>query len=319
MEADGLRFVLQVYESGPFEVGQAITPILLQLLDKPATRQLISPKTGLGFIFAGFTNAFGQGNIYLQTLASTAANVLTVLRSWTGEWFSLLDSVPSNVLNLDTCLGLLFCCVEDRRNLKNLVEALRVPVIEMREVLLDMLVDLFRMKTPFWFQRFLENKAKTDGKAHSELVRGNGLKRLACDPQDSARRSSAGSGRHAKLNVTDQYLSLLLALFVDAGLLEVSRICPLMALGRFAYDIISQSLVDVIEEQAPSISRKATFLVAELLIMSARLLPLKYAPRVQVSISWHYQQAQHPDVVYVGRRFPACSNVLPSWISRSKG
>lgn len=85
IEADGLRFVLQAYENGPFGFGQAVTPILLQLLNRPVTRHLISPKNGLGVIFAGFTNAFGQGNVHMQRLASASVNVLTVLRSWTGQ------------------------------------------------------------------------------------------------------------------------------------------------------------------------------------------------------------------------------------------
>lgn len=83
--------------------------------------------------------------------------------------------------------------------------------------------------------------------------------------------------------MTDQYLSLLLALFVDAGLLEVSILSVGECHKQMTKQILRQSLIDVIEEQAQSISRKATFLVAELLVMTARLLPIQYAPRVQVS------------------------------------
>jgi hypothetical protein len=83
--ADGWRFILQIYEYGPYNLTQALTPALLSLLDKPGTRGLLAPDTGLGVIFSGFTNAYGSGSTHVERLSSTSINVLEVLRSWSGE------------------------------------------------------------------------------------------------------------------------------------------------------------------------------------------------------------------------------------------
>ena len=83
--ADGWRFILQIYEYGPYQLMQALTPALISLLDKPGTRDMLTPDTGLGAIFSGFTNAYGSGPTHLQRLNSTSTNVLDVLRSWSGE------------------------------------------------------------------------------------------------------------------------------------------------------------------------------------------------------------------------------------------
>lgn len=83
--ADGWRFILQIYEYGPYKLTQALTPALISLLDKPGTRNLLTPATGLGVIFSGFTNAYGSGTTHLQRLSSTSINVLEVLRSWPGK------------------------------------------------------------------------------------------------------------------------------------------------------------------------------------------------------------------------------------------
>jgi hypothetical protein len=53
---------------------------------------MLTPDTGLGVIFSGFTNAYGSGSTHLERLSSTSINVLEVLRSWSGELQGRTDS-----------------------------------------------------------------------------------------------------------------------------------------------------------------------------------------------------------------------------------
>lgn len=60
----------------------------------------------------------------------------------------------------------------------------------------------------------------------------------------------------------DQFIALLLAVYIEAGLLE--------------------ALVTLIEDAAGTLGRKATLLLGEVLQMSNRILPLQYAAQIQV-------------------------------------
>lgn len=85
IRGDGLRFILQIFENGPYNLTQPLTPVLISLINTPDDRRLLPPDTGLGAIFSGFTNAYGSGPVHIDRLRSTSANALTVLRSWPGK------------------------------------------------------------------------------------------------------------------------------------------------------------------------------------------------------------------------------------------
>jgi hypothetical protein len=64
------------------------------------------------------------------------------------------------------------------------------------------------------------------------------------------------------LNLVDQYIALLLAVYLEAGLLE--------------------ALVTLIEDVHGTLGRKATLLIGEILQLANRVLPLQYAAQIQV-------------------------------------
>ena len=63
------------------------------------------------------------------------------------------------------------------------------------------------------------------------------------------------------LTLVDQFIALLLAVYIEAGLLE--------------------ALVTLIEDAKGTLERKATLLLGEVLQMSNRILPLQYAAQLQ--------------------------------------
>jgi hypothetical protein len=98
------------------------------------------------------------------------------------------------------------------------------------------------------------------------------------EPKSDSRHSH----RSTKSNVLDHYTSLLLAVFVESGLVEVCIAGSHATLFKISQLYLLQALVEVVEEQVPVLSRKATLLISELLALAAKLLPLNYAAKVQV-------------------------------------
>lgn len=83
--------------------------------------------------------------------------------------------------------------------------------------------------------------------------------------------------------LTDHYLALLVAILTNAGLCEV-RLSIKHCFFCFSSHV-TQALISMLEETTTgtNLSRKATLLMAEILSMANRVLPLSLAAQIQVS------------------------------------
>lgn len=98
--------------------------------------------------------------------------------------------------------------------------------------MLDTLFDIFRVKTAAWFDEYLTGKRLTSASSVSRLACA-----LACDDGTVFRRSKFGKPQarlsepsidtandrtqNQRATLVDQYIAVLMLVFVDAGLLEV--------------------------------------------------------------------------------------------------
>jgi len=89
---------------------------------------------------SGFTDVYGSGDAYLTRLRTSSKVVSTMLKSWS---------------------GLIYLSSNGKQGILSLVNCLRVPTVQMREVLLDMFFDVFRIQTPSWYLAFLDGKRLT--------------------------------------------------------------------------------------------------------------------------------------------------------------
>ena len=94
------------------------------------------------------------------------------------------------------------------------------------------------------------------------------------------------------LKVTDQYIALLIRVFVAAGLLDVSESAFFGILGWLLMKRCFQALSSMCEESiiGTNLSRKATLLIAEVLHMGNKVLSLSAAAKVQV---WELRYGTH--------------------------
>ncbi|PWN49565.1 hypothetical protein IE53DRAFT_388192 [Violaceomyces palustris] len=238
VKGGGLRPTLQALTEGPTDFAPALVQTFLYLVDMPRTRSYLRPGVDLEIAFSGFTESPAQKPVMYEALLRSTAKVVSVmLRSWS---------------------GLLYMCMDNKRAISSIVQALRINPDEVKTTILDMLYDLFNVGTS------ASNKAFTGGKRDS-VHKTQPSSSTSNRPESSETGASAvGPAQIVKgfpeqtvsrLNLVDHYLSLLLVVFVEAGLVD--------------------ALVHVIEHSS-ELGRKSTLLMGEILQVSRRVLPPTY-------------------------------------------
>ena len=229
IRAGGLRSTLQALTEGATEFSPTLIQVFIYLVDMPGTRQHLRPGVDLEIALSGFTETPVQKPITYDALLRCTASVVTVLlRSWA---------------------GLIYLCMDNKRAIKSLVQALRVNTVEVKSVLLDMLYDLFNVRgatgriDPASKRESKYKAPSSDPKTESEA---------AIPIKGIAPLGELGDQPRSRLNLVDHYLALLLVVFFESGLVD--------------------ALIDVIEH-SPTMARKATMLMGELLQVSKRVHP----------------------------------------------
>ncbi|KAG8875681.1 hypothetical protein FRB97_004816 [Tulasnella sp. 331] len=190
----------------------------------------------------GITDAYGKGTGNAERMKSSAAVIAAMLRTWS---------------------GLLYLCMDDMRAIRSVIDTLSIPSLDTRDVILDLFFQILNIDKGEWHQDFI------DGRRLTVLGGKGGLQRISTHPPSET--STTGT----KLNLTHQYISLLLLVLIQAGLLE--------------------ALFGIVEETgAPtSLSKKATLLLGEVLHVANQVLPSAIAARVQALPRLFAMAAEH--------------------------
>ncbi|KAJ3921151.1 Rapamycin-insensitive companion of mTOR, N-term-domain-containing protein [Lentinula edodes] len=222
--AGGIRFLLHAAGEGPVEITPILASTFLHIIDSPRTRAYLRVGTDLEIVLTAVTDAYGKGPDHAERMKSYTRVIQVMLRTWS---------------------GLMYFCMEEMGAVRSLVDTLRLPSLETREVVLNMFFEIFNIKSPEWYQTFIAGK---------RLTTYHGLKPPEPEPQERTVQT---------LKLTDQYIALLILVFTNVGLLE--------------------ALISIMEEVPTGsvLSRKATLLVGEILQISNRVLPLSVAARIQ--------------------------------------
>ena len=110
--------------------------------------------------------------------------------------------------------------------IRSLVDTLRIPNMDTREIILDMFFEVLNIKPVEWYRAFLDGRRLTSkfsfccaiGLIKNLLVYG----RQRTVPGEASERIEANI-ESDRLTLVDQYLALVLAVLTEAGLLDVSR------------------------------------------------------------------------------------------------
>ncbi|KAJ3020885.1 hypothetical protein HKX48_009567 [Thoreauomyces humboldtii] len=174
-----------------------------------------------------FTDAYSRGPANEEKLTACAKAVTLLFKSWT---------------------GIIYLCLDNKRAIRSIVESLRLPYDENRKILLEMLFEIFQIDVPKWYPDFVSARSRFGHHypMHEDLVT----------------QSKDGDIVNVdRKNLVDHYLSIVLMILIDVGLLEV--------------------LVELLQHENKYITTRVTILVGEMLELCNRLLPMAYGTRIQ--------------------------------------
>ncbi|KAJ7761527.1 Rapamycin-insensitive companion of mTOR, N-term-domain-containing protein [Mycena maculata] len=245
----GMRFLLHALGEGPLEVAPILASAFLYIVDSPRTRAYLQVGADLEMAFSAVTDAYGKGPDHADRMRGCTKVIQLMLRSWS---------------------GLMYFCMDNMRAIRSLIDTLRIPSLDTREIILDMFFDLLNIKTPEWYQTFIDGRRLT-------MYRKS---RGAPAAHERRTRTEPPERAHQTLKLTDQYIALMVLVFTNAGLLD--------------------ALTGMLEESTSgsNLSRKATLLMAEVLSMANRVLPLSLAAQIQTiprifSMASDYGDGEH--------------------------
>ncbi|KAF2457821.1 cytosolic regulator pianissimo [Lineolata rhizophorae] len=231
VDAGGVGILADGLGDGNYHASESLTAAFLYLLDLPSRRKFLSCGHELEIPFASFTDASGL-HAHEEKLKANAKVIACLLRSWPGLiTLSMNNMVP----------------------IRSLVSSLYISSVPVRNVLLELLFDLLRIKPPSWSSSFLAGRRLTTYGRVTNLKQQSLSNAPSTDLYDEM----------SKRNLVDHYVAAVLALLLHCGLRE--------ALLHAEEEPLSLTL-----------KRKTTLLLGEVLTMANEFLPSEWGSKLQV-------------------------------------
>ncbi|KAG1659080.1 Rapamycin-insensitive companion of mTOR [Nymphon striatum] len=237
-ECGGLNsLVYKVIDTQQPWMNEAMIGVILYLLNTSSTRHYIRKHVNIVQLLAPFTDCYYRHSIDIgdssigddreAKLQASKLALLSVLRSWS---------------------GLIWLCQSGSRSrFQSIVNALYLEYPDTQNGIMDLVFDLFRLPIPEWTKDFecaLLSVDPSTSKASWGLYEGF----IAEEGRDILPNQSK-----YRVNLVDNYIALLLFVFVNCGVLD--------------------ALIEVATKGDKYIAVKATILLAELLNLTSCLLP----------------------------------------------
>lgn len=232
VSAGGMGTLTDALGEGNYHAAESVGSAFVYLLDTPQRRKFLRSGHELESPFAIFTDAgASHGHMHEEKLKANAKVIASLLRSWS---------------------GLLSLCMDNFLPIRSLLMSLEIPTPHVRNVILELLFDILRIKPPSWSSSFLAGRRLTT------YGRVTNLKNQAI--QDT---SSTSMDPTNKWNLLEHYVAVVLAAFLHAGLVP--------------------ALLQAEEEPLTlPLKRKTTLLLGEVLKMANELLPPSWSSELQV-------------------------------------
>ncbi|KAG8959078.1 hypothetical protein FRC03_008460 [Tulasnella sp. 419] len=249
-----MRVLLQALVDGPHEIAPTLATAFLYILDAPRTRSYLNPSVDIEIALSGLTDSYGKGPSHVEKMRSSSKVILVMLRTWS---------------------GLMYLCMNNMRGVSSLINMLRIPSLETREVILDLFFEALNIETPDWFKAYISGRRLTmisTQKRHSQST-------IAPPLQGSNSSSSTSPSTAERLNLTHQYIALLLLVFIESGLLDA--LVGILEEGQNTDDKKKDKEKESAGIGHVNLIRKATLLLGEILEIANTVLPLGIAARIQ--------------------------------------
>jgi rapamycin-insensitive companion of mTOR len=164
----------------------------------------------------------------------------------------LKQSAKAVASALKSWSGLMSLCMYNFRAIKSMIGSMVAQSGPIRDTVLDLLYTLFRIKSPAWATSFLAGRRLTT------YGRVSNLKATGSKPNPSELEDDGG-----EQNFVEHYTALLLAVFIKSGVVP--------ALLKLTQDASN-----------PTVKRKSTLLIGEVLKLASHLLPSSWSSDLQL-------------------------------------
>ncbi|QDS75740.1 hypothetical protein FKW77_008368 [Venturia effusa] len=228
--AGGMGTLTDVLGDANYRAAQSLTGAFLYLLDTPKRRQYLRSGHELQMPLAAFTES-PVGHAHEDKLKASAKVIAALLRSWP---------------------GLITLSMNDFMDLRSLIASLYIPLVHVRNVLLELFIDVLRIKPPSWGSSFVAGRRLTT------YARVTNLKTQIPNTENIETEEDSN-----QRNLVEHYTAVVLAVLLHSGLLE--------ALLHAEADPLSMAL-----------KRKTTLVLGEVLKLSNELLPNQWSATLQV-------------------------------------
>lgn len=230
VSAGGIGPLNEALAEGTFSASESLAASFLHILDTPRRRKYLRSGYELEAVFAPFTDPpTFSGNE--DRLNACARAISAMLKTWP---------------------GLLTLSMNRYGALRSLLESLLYPSPAARDIILELLFDVLRIKPPSWSSTFLAGRRLTTYGRVANLQGAPNTKRSRADSESEINR----------FDLTTHFASLVLATLLEAGLVQ-------------ALSTLIQ------EEDDQAVQRKATLLLAEVLKLANRCLPKQVSSELQ--------------------------------------
>ena len=191
VSAGGIGVLIEILAEGTFHATESLTASFLHILDTPRRRRYFGSRHELEAIFAPFTDPLTfNGNE--ERLKTCARAIAAMFKTWPG----LLTLSRNNSMAI-----------------RSLLESLLYPSKEGRDVVIELLFDVLRIKPPTWSSSFLAGRRLTTYGRVANLQGDPNAKRPRSEPEDEINR----------FDLTTHFAALVLATLLEAGLVQVSH------------------------------------------------------------------------------------------------
>ena len=228
-DAGGIGTLTDTLGDGLYQPSESLTTSFISLLDSPARRRYLRFGLELQGPFAAFT----EGTAYMgeERLKINARVISNLLKSWS---------------------GLMALSMHDFIAIKTLTNSLYVNSSKNRDLVIEVVLDILRIKPPSWSAPFLAGRRLT---TYGRVLN------LASEPAQSSHKEKGA--QHKKEGLVTHFKALLLAVFLQC-------------------DLMGSLLFTLQHEQDQIVRRKAILLAGEALDLANDVLPGAWTARLQV-------------------------------------
>jgi hypothetical protein len=229
VEAGGMGTLTDALGDGNYRAAQSLVGAFLFLLDTPRRRKFLRSGHELEMPLATFTES-PVGHVHEEKLKASGKVISALMRSWP---------------------GLITFSMNDFLAIRSLVASMYIPLVHVRHQLLDLIIDVLRIKSPSWGSSFVAGRRLTTYARVTNLKTQTPSLDIETEEETDQR------------NLVEHFTAVVLGVFLHAGLLE--------ALLHAEEDALSLPL-----------KRKTTLVLGEVLKAANELLPNQWSAKLQV-------------------------------------